>query len=344
MHWYPRYVPVDAQRARTVMEIHDLRARGVNVQPIELRGRAIARGFWARHWCAHLESFADYESRLPRGRPYLRAGAVCHLEMKAGRVDAMVVGSALQRVAVRVAALDEPTWKAIKRACGRRIGSVDALLQGRLPDDIAKLFTRRNGSLFPTPPEIDVACDCPHRTTMCAHAAAVLYGIGARLDDAPPLLFRLRGVDAAELVGEDGLYSGHPVRADAVPDRDPGKTSGVDSHARSDAAAANAPTPPAGAAQRQGALGGRPTATTILAASGDGEGAGDSATGFRFTGERVARLRERSGFSVVDFAMLLQVSAPTVHRWESTPGPLTLRASAQEGLTALQREIDREED
>ena len=347
MHWYPRYVPVDAQRARTVMEIHDLRARGVNVQPIELRGRAIARGFWARHWCAHLESFADYESRLPRGRPYLRTGAVCHLEMKAGGVDAMVVGSALQQVIVRVAALDEPTWKAIKRACARRIGSLDELLEGRLPDDVANVLTRRNGGLLPTPPEIDVACNCPYRKTMCAHASAVLYGIGSRLDDSPALLFRLRGVDAAELTGEDSeerLSSRRPANADAVADRDPGKISGVGLHARRGASAPDAPRPSAGAALRQGTLGRGPTAAPILSASADSNSAGAAATGFRFTGELVARLRERTGFSVVDFAALLQVSAATVHRWESTPGPLTLRASTQEGLTALQREIDRQDD
>lgn len=275
MHWYPRYVPVDAQRARTVTEIHGLRARGVSVQPIELRGRVMARGFWARHWCAHLESFPDYERRLPRGRPYVRSGSVCHLEIKAGCVEAMVVGSALQQVVVRVEALDKLIWKAIKRACARRVGSVDELLAGRLPDDVANVVTRRNGSLFPTPPEIELACDCPHGTRMCAHAAAVLYGIGSRLDDSPALLFRLRGVEAAELLGENGL-----------------------------------PAP---------------------------------ATGSRFTGEMVVRLRERTGFSVVDFATLLQVSAATVHRWESKPGPLTLRASTQKGLTALQREIDRQE-
>ena len=342
MHWYPRYVPVDAQRARTVTEIHDLRARGVNVQPIELRGRAIARGFWARHWCAHLESCADYESRLPRGRPYVRSGAVCHLEVEAGRVEAMVVGSALQQVVVRVEALDEPIWKAIRLACARRIGSLDELLAGRLPDDVANVLTRRKGSLLPMPPEIDVACDCPHLTTMCAHAAAVLYGIGSRLDNSPELLFRLRGVDAAELLGADRLRSRPLPRTDAVADREPRKISGL--HVRAGASTADEPPPPAGAGHRHGTPRRGPTAATIVSASAASEGAGAAATGFRFSGELVGRLRERTGFSVVDFATLLQVSAATVQRWESTPGPLTLRASTQEGLTALQREIDRQGD
>jgi uncharacterized Zn finger protein len=35
---------------------------------------------------------------------------------------------------------------------------------------------------------------------MCKHVAAVLYGIGARLDQQPELLFRLHGVDEKELI------------------------------------------------------------------------------------------------------------------------------------------------
>ena len=35
--------------------------------------------------------------------------------------------------------------------------------------------------------------------------AAVLYGVGARLDEQPELLFTLRGVDPAQLVGTKGL-------------------------------------------------------------------------------------------------------------------------------------------
>jgi uncharacterized Zn finger protein len=35
---------------------------------------------------------------------------------------------------------------------------------------------------------------------MCKHVAATLYGIGARLDAAPELLFTLRQVDAQDLI------------------------------------------------------------------------------------------------------------------------------------------------
>ncbi|WP_410965879.1 SWIM zinc finger family protein, partial [Salmonella sp. SAL4438] len=53
---------------------------------------------------------------------------------------------------------------------------------------------------FPAPGEIDLDCSCPDSASMCKHIAAVLYGIGARLDHEPHLLFTLRRVDEKELV------------------------------------------------------------------------------------------------------------------------------------------------
>ena len=39
---------------------------------------------------------------------------------------------------------------------------------------------------------------------MCKHIAAVLYGVGARLDERPELLFRLRAVNETELLSDLG--------------------------------------------------------------------------------------------------------------------------------------------
>ncbi len=49
-----------------------------------------------------------------------------------------------------------------------------------------------------------MSCSCPDGAWLCKHLAAVLYGVGARLDHAPELLFTLRGVDGAELVAAAG--------------------------------------------------------------------------------------------------------------------------------------------
>ena len=63
---------------------------------------------------------------------------------------------------------------------------------------------READGLFPAPSEIKMSCSCPDWADMCKHVAATLYGVGARLDSDPDLLFALRGVDRAELVSNVG--------------------------------------------------------------------------------------------------------------------------------------------
>ena len=63
---------------------------------------------------------------------------------------------------------------------------------------------RQGDGLFPSPREIELSCSCPDGADMCKHVAAVLYGIGARLDQQPELLFRLHEVDPTELIASAG--------------------------------------------------------------------------------------------------------------------------------------------
>ena len=343
MHWYPPYVPVGARRARALLEMRELRASGMNVQPVELKGRTIARSFWGRRWCEHLESFSDYANRLPRGRTYVRNGSVCHLEIRTGGVDAMVAGTELYRVTVRIRKLGKPAWKAIKTACAGQIGSVLELLQGRLSDHVMEVVTDRDTGLFPKPREIKLACDCPDWATMCKHAAAVLYGVGSRLDASPELLFRLRGVDEAELIAADmALPVGTPT-ADTLADDDLEDIFGIDLDGAAAAPARKRPSPAAPARKRT--TGQRtPRHTPAASAASAPPDTGAPPAGFRPTGELVGRLRRRGGFSAAEFALLLHVSAATVRRWETTSGHLTLRAPHHDALAALCAAIeDREE-
>lgn len=67
---------------------------------------------------------------------------------------------------------------------------------------LAELFTVQEKGLFPSPKEISLNCSCPDWAYMCKHIAAVLYGVGARLDENPELFFVLRNVNIDQLVSK----------------------------------------------------------------------------------------------------------------------------------------------
>lgn len=200
--WAP-YVPVAQRRAQASRAMADLTKKGVSIQPVRITGRTIASTFWGKGWCQHLESFGDYSNRLPRGRTYVRNGSVCHLGIGTGSVEARVSGSSLYKVKVTIAELSPVHWKQIKKKCAGQIGSLLELLQGRLSANIMSVVTNRQNGLFPKPGQIQYTCDCPDWASMCKHIAAVMYGIGARLDQDPALLFKLRGVNHEELIEAD---------------------------------------------------------------------------------------------------------------------------------------------
>jgi uncharacterized Zn finger protein len=200
--WKP-YVPVAVRRQRAVKKMEALRKKGVDVQPVRIDGRKIAKTFWGEAWCDHLESFSDYANRLPRGRTYVRNGSVCHLAIDKGQIEAKVSGSELYTVQIAIKTLPAKKWSEVKRRCTGQIGSLIELLQGNLSDQVMQVVTDREEGLFPQPGEISLKCSCPDWATMCKHVAAVLYGVGARLDHKPELLFKLRGVDHEQLIAAD---------------------------------------------------------------------------------------------------------------------------------------------
>jgi len=197
--WRP-YVSVAKRQAEAAKEMKKLEKKGLVIQPVEISGRIIASSFWGQGWCDHMESFSDYENRLPRGRTYARNGSVCHLEIDKGKVEAFVSGSDLYKVEISIKPLAKVKWKRVKSACAGQIGSLLDLLRGKLSDGVMGVVADRSNGLFPLPGEIKIQCSCPDWASMCKHVAAVLYGVGARLDQSPEQLFVLRGVDHQELV------------------------------------------------------------------------------------------------------------------------------------------------
>ena len=206
MGWgfYAPYVPVAQRRANALREVRRLAAKGKQVSPVEIAGRAIASTFWGKAWCDNLESYSDFSNRLPRGRTYVRNGSVVDLQIEAGKITSMVSGSSLYRIAIQIRPLAVPRWKKLKQQCSAGIGSVVELLQGRLSTSVMTIMTSRDSGLFPAPAEIEMSCSCPDWAGMCKHVAATLYGVGNRLDREPQLLFKLRQVDHLDLIAQAG--------------------------------------------------------------------------------------------------------------------------------------------
>ncbi len=197
--WKP-YVPVAQRRAQAAREVAKRIKKGQEVCPVRIEGRTITSTFWGKAWCTNLESYSDFANRLPRGRTYVRNGSVVHLKIDKGRIEALVSGSELYEVRIDIAALPKPAWQALKKQSAGKIGTLVELLQGKLSKAVMELVTDRDQGLFPKPKEITMRCSCPDYAGMCKHVAAVMYGVGNRLDSSPELLFVLRGVDHRELI------------------------------------------------------------------------------------------------------------------------------------------------
>ena len=309
--WSP-YVPVAQRRAEAAQEINKLRKKGLEIEPIEVEGRKIARTFWGEAWCSHLEKFSDYENRLPRGRTYVRNGSVCHLAISKGKVEAIVSGSELYRVDINITPLPANKWKNVRKQCAGQIGSMLELLQGRLSDNVMEIVTDQNRGLFPKPSEIALACDCPDWAAMCKHIAAVLYGVGARLDYQPELLFLLRNVDHEELITTElDIQSAAPGKGKRrrLAGTDLSDVFGVD---------IEAPLIPG---RKKSAV----RKKTVK----------KNKKTFTPTAAGVTRLRKRFGMNTSRFAKLVGVSPPTVTNWENGSGKLDLQQRTLNALTQV---------
>jgi uncharacterized Zn finger protein len=177
-----------------------LRKKGHPVAPVKIEGRAIATTFWGKAWCDNLERYRDYANRIERGRTYVRNGSVVDLQIAPREVTAVVSGSELYNVKISIGEVPKKQWAAICKDCTGGIDSLVELLQGRFSKGVMERICRQGDGLFPKPAEIRFKCSCPDHASMCKHVAAVFYGIGARLDAQPELLFRLRAVDERDLL------------------------------------------------------------------------------------------------------------------------------------------------
>ncbi len=201
MSWYQREEAED-HSARKQLELARRRKHGAALVPMVAPqgSRKLVSTFWGKAWCQHLEKYSDYEYRLPRGRSYLRQGQVYDLSVEPGMLRALVLGSSMYEVEVRIAPLNAEDWGRMQSACAGQVGSLLDLLSGNLGAGVMSVICERDGGIFPAPKEIKMSCSCPDWADMCKHVAAVMYGVGVLFDRDAALFFRLRQVDPADLL------------------------------------------------------------------------------------------------------------------------------------------------
>jgi uncharacterized Zn finger protein len=198
--FYSPYVSKAKRQEKAKKITSGLRKKGKAVTPVIIEGQTIAKSVWGKAWCNALESHADYENRLPRGRTYVRNGSVFHLAVHENRVEAQVCGSEVYKVTIEFKAFPEEKLQALKTRCSSCVTSLSDLLAGRVPPAVMEMVSEKKSGLFPAPGHMTFKCSCPDWASMCKHVAAVLYGVGARLDEEPEILFTLRGINHLELV------------------------------------------------------------------------------------------------------------------------------------------------
>ncbi len=338
---FPPYVSLKKRKQDNQALIEDLIEKGYELCPVRVIGnkRHLANSFWGQSWCRHLNSFSDYENRLPRGRSYVRQGAILDLGIEGGSISALVSGSEIYKVEIKIDTLNSKTWVAIQKKCSGQIESLLELLQGQLSAEVMKQVADKNDGLFPSPKEISLSCSCPDWAEMCKHVAAVLYGVGVRLDDEPELLFLLRGVNAQDLIAAN-LGLGEEVAAgdDALDSGDLAGIFGIEIDGDFESVENEGPVevagqdPPEKKQDRYNILGIQDLSSAEISHFSD----------FEPTGAEICQLRSDFGFTVDEFCGLLEVSKATVYRWEKIIGAVKVQEKPKNRLrymTEIRHEV-----
>lgn len=330
------YVSVANRKVAGQKKIKALQKAGRLIEPVgELSHRTkIATSFWGNAWCKHLESLSDYANRLPRARSYVRNGSVLHLAIQPGRIEALVQGSELYQQTITITALAAAKWQTLQARSQGKIGSLIELLQGKISDEIMAVVTNQNEGLFPKPKEISLFCSCPDSAGLCKHLGAVLYGVGARLDSQPELLFKLRGVDHQDLISAvdpASVLSERPAGGSRRRVLDPsalGDVFGIDLGTHPNPAPEVFRTAPKPSAANK-----KPAAKPV--------GLRKKAP-FEATAESIRALRAQLGLARPAMAAKLGISAQSVANWENKAAPLKLRPAILLRLQTLARDISPE--
>ena len=197
------YYETKAEKKRRIDEkLNRLRKKDPDISPVIIEGNVLAKSWWGKAWGKNLESYADFKSRLSRGKNYVKQGAVLDLKIEAGKIHSKISGSGskIYSCEIDIEKLSDDRWQKILDHCQNEISTLDALLTGDFSEDLLELFQDKSYGLFPSPNEITFACDCPDVAYMCKHIAATLYAVGAKFDVDPLFFFELRQIESENLI------------------------------------------------------------------------------------------------------------------------------------------------
>lgn len=336
MGFYHKYVPVHKRRELARKKVAAMAKKGKVLTPVEApnsRG-PIANQFWGQAWCDNLEYYSDFSNRLPRGRTYVRNGSVLHIDIMPGQIEAMVMGSELYHQTIKIDPLAPERWTLLKQRCQGHIGSLLELLQGKISAEVMAIVTDPSHGLFPQPNEIHMSCSCPDWASLCKHLAAVLYGVGIRLDEQPELLFTLRQVAIEELIQTEG-----DILSDVV-DRSPRRRTLSDAQITEifgmELDQEEPASPPSPSPLKSRAPTKTPTSPS-LSTSTRVRSRARTPSSFKATPATIRALRERLQLTQVEFAQKLGVSPASVKQWEKAQGPLKLHSRSLNALHDLYR-------
>ena len=92
------------------------------LEPVTIQGRTIVNNWWGKAWCDNLEQYADYDSRLDRGRRYVRTGAVIDLKIQKGKIISRVQGTRKTpyKVEIRISPLSEESARRLSKDAKKR--------------------------------------------------------------------------------------------------------------------------------------------------------------------------------------------------------------------------------
>ncbi|ASJ73830.1 hypothetical protein IMCC3135_18755 [Granulosicoccus antarcticus IMCC3135] len=194
--------------------------------------------------------------------------------------------------------------------------------------------TDQQTGLFPQPKEITMQCDCPDWAHVCKHIAAVMYGVGARLDESPESLFLLRGVDHRQLVA-DKLKIAPSDRNKPQVSGDLADIFGIELEAGSAKPAPGAKRKRAGVKKT---LKTDRNSSTTRKESTENKSHINISRGIRAS--HVKKLRKQFSMTPAEFSKLIGESFQSLKEWESSQGVLKIENTSR---VALERAFDMNE-